>query len=244
MDVKDFLQNYPQEMIAFFGMVDGLDTPKGYLDTFYLAYLPVIVGIFSVGVGASLLVGHEEKGILDLIMAHPISRPALFWGRLLGLAVATIVILLAAWLSWIVPIGGPGLGLSWIELLRPFVPVFAVLLLFGTLALLLSFALPSARTAAMVSGALLVGNYLLIGLANMSEALQPLVRLTPFYYFQGGDAIAGLRWGWLAGLLAVSLAFAVAGWALFQRRDIRVGGERSWHLPWASRLLKRGRPTT
>jgi ABC-2 type transport system permease protein len=240
MDVTEFLQNYPQQMIDFFGMVDGMGTPKGYLDTFYLGYLPVVVGIFSIGVGASLLVGHEEKGILDLILAHPITRPGLFWGRLLGLTGATVAILLACWLSWLVPTGGPGLGLSGIELLRPFVPVFAVLMLFGSLALLLSFVLPSARMAAMLAGALLVGNYLLMGMANMSEALQPLVRLTPLYYFQGGDAIAGLNWGWLAGLLGVSLIFAVAGWALFQRRDIRVGGERSWRLPWVSRLLKRG----
>jgi hypothetical protein len=31
--------------------------------------------------------------------------------------------------------------------------------------------------------------------------------------------------------LAFGLLFSVLGWLLFQRRDIRVGGEHSWRLP-------------
>jgi ABC-2 type transport system permease protein len=122
--------------------------------------------------------------------------------------------------------------------LLSFVPLFAQLFLFGSLALLLSMLLPAGRLAGVLTGALLVANYLLLGLSNMNEELKPVVKLTPLYYYQGGLAMHGLNWTWLGGLLAVGLILAVAAWILFQRRDIRVGGERSWHMP---RLRLRGK---
>jgi ABC-2 type transport system permease protein len=230
---QELIASYPQELMAFFGDADfmAITTPKGYVGLYYFNYMTVIIGIFAVTACASLLVGHEEKGILDLVMAHPISRTALFWGRLLGYMAATVVILLVGYLSWFIPSGSSGLDLSWIELLRPFLPLFAQLLLFGTLALLLSMVLPSGRIAGMITGGLLVANYLLLGLSNLNESLKSFVEFTPLYYYQGGDAITELNWGWLAGLLAVSGVLALLAWWRFQRRDIRVGGEGGWGLP-------------
>jgi ABC-2 type transport system permease protein len=193
--------------------------------------MTVIVGIFAIGVAAGLVVGDEEKGILDLVMAHPVSRTALFAGRLFAFVAATAVILLAGWLSWVLPSGSSGMDLTWIEFLRPFLPLFAELLLFGTLALLLSMILPSVRVASMITGGLLIGNFLIIGLAGTNETLQAVVEYTPLFYYQGGEAISGLDWGWMAGLLAVSAVLALLAWQRFQRRDIRVGGEGGWRLP-------------
>ncbi|MBN1136574.1 MAG: ABC transporter permease subunit [Anaerolineae bacterium] len=235
----EFIQSYPEEMLAFFKGITELNTPKGYLDTYYFGYMTLIVGILAIGTGAGLLVGDEERGILDLVLAHPISRTVIFCARLLGLVIALAIILLVNWLGWVIPSGSVGLNLSWIEFLRPFLPLFAVLLLFGTLALLLSMLLPSGRMAGMISGALLVANFLLLGLANINEELKPVVKFTPLYYYQGGDAVTGLNWGWLGGLLAMSVLFALLAWLLFRRRDIRVGGERSWRLPSLKAALRR-----
>jgi ABC-2 type transport system permease protein len=235
----EMIAKYPQELTAFFGDMLAITTPKGYIDIYYFNYMAVIVGIFAVGVGASLVVGDEEKGILDLVMAYPVSRTAFFWGRLLGFVAATVVILLVGWLSWLIPSGSSGMELTWIELLRPFLPLFAELFLFGALALLLSMLLPSVRMTGMVTGGLLVANYLLIGLSNINQDLKSFVEFTPLYYYQGGKAITELNWGWLAGLLAVSLLFALVAWWRFQRRDIRVGGEGGWKLPSLSLLFRR-----
>jgi len=238
-NLQEFIQGYPEEMLAFFKNITELNTPAGYLDTYYFGYMTLIVGILAIGAGAGLLVSDEEKGILDLVLAHPVSRTAIFCGRLLGLVAALAIILAVNWLSWVIPSGSVGLNLSWIEFLRPFLTLFAVLLSFGTLALLLSMLLPSGRMAGMISGALLVANFLLLGLANINEELKPVVKFTPLYYYQGGDAVTGLNWGWLGGLLAVSALFALLAWLLFRRRDIRVGGERSWRLPSLKAVLQR-----
>lgn len=238
--ITELMASYPPELMAFFGdSMMAITTPIGYLDTYYFSYMPIIVGIFSAGVGAGLLAGDEEKGILDLVLSHPVSRSSLFWGRVLATVTATALILLVGWLSWAIPSGNTSLNITWGQLFQSFIPLFAELVLFTALALLLSMVLPATRMAGMLTGALLVGNFLLIGLANLNEDLKKVADLTPLHYYQGGKALEGINWEWLGGLMAVAILFTVVAWWLFQRRDIRVGGERSWHLGEWTAVLKK-----
>lgn len=232
--MEELLASYPKELWAFFGDMMNLNTPTGYFGTYYSSYIPLIVGIFAVGAAAGLLAGDEERGTLDLTLSYPVSRTSLFWGRWLAFAVATALILFIGYLGWAVTLPMTAMDVTWWALLLAFVPMWGLLLLFGALALVLSLLLPSARMASMTTGALLVANFLLVGLANLNDNLRPIMDLTPFAFFQGGDALNGLNWGWVAGLTAVALLLSAAAWLLFRRRDIRVGGERGWS--WRPRL--------
>lgn len=228
--IQEMIESYPPEMMAFFGGMTAITTPAGFMDTYYFSMMHVIAGIFAIIAGSALLAADEEKGILDLVLSHPISRSRLFWARLLALVAALGIVLLAGWLGWYLPSLRSSMDLSAVEFLRPFLPLFAILLLYGTLALLFSMLLPAARLAGAFTGTLLVANFLLIGMANLNENLQDLVRATPLYYYQGGRAALGLEWGWFLGLLAAALLPALLAWLFFLRRDIRVGGERSWRI--------------
>jgi len=227
----DNLENYPAEMLAFFPNIFDIMSPKGYMDTYFFSYMTLIVGFFAVTACANLLVGDEEKGILDLLVSYPVSRSGFFWGRLIGFLIATAIILLASWLGWLIPAGSSGLNLSVIELLQPFLPLYVVLVLFGVMALLFSMLLPAARMATGLAGGLLLVNFLFIGLANLNQDLGAIYELTPLYFYQGGAAIEGIDWGSLLGLTGITLVFALLAWLLFQRREIRVGGEGGWKLP-------------
>jgi len=237
--MQQLLESYPADLMAFFPSISEFATPIGYLDTYLFSYMPLIIGIFSIGVGAGLLVSDEEKGVLDLVLAHPVSRTSLFWGRVLGYLVTTILLLLVGWSGWLIPAENAGLDLSAIEFFLPYLPLFANLLVFGSLALLLSMVLPSVRMAGGLTGALLVGNFLLVGISNINTDLEPLYQLTPFYFTQGAKAIENMDWGALGGLLGVSAVFFLIAWWQFLRRDIRVGGEGGWQLPKIRSLLSR-----
>lgn len=231
--LEQLIQNYPKEMMAFFGAeLDNFATPSGYLSIEFFSYTPLIVGIFAVVIGSSLLVSDEENGRLDLILAHPVSRRALFWGRLAAFMAATLAITALIWVGLVVPSRWTPLDeASIVALTQPFLPLLAQLIFFGVLALLLSLLLPSRRMAAMTSGLVLVGSFLLLGLSRINTDLEPFARLTPLYYYQGGEAIEGLKMSWVVGLLVVALAFALLAWWRFERRDIRVGGEGGWGRP-------------
>jgi ABC-2 type transport system permease protein len=233
------LENYPPEMLAFFPNIMEVMTPQGYMDTYYFSYMTIILGIFAISACANLLVSDEEKGILDLLMAYPVSRSGFFWGRFVGFLIATASILLISWLGWLIPAGSSGLELSALEMLRPFLPLFVVLVLFGAMALLFSMLLPAARLATGLASGLLIVNFLLIGLANINPDLMPIYKLTPLHFYQGGAAIGGLDWGNLLGLAGISILMALLAWWRFQRREIRVGGEGGWKLPRLAILGKR-----
>ena len=239
--MDELLASYPQELWAFFGDMMELSTPQGYFGTYFSSYIPLIVGIFAAGAAAGLLAGDEERGTLDLTLAYPISRSGLFLGRWLGFAVALALVLFIGYLGWAVTLPVSTMDVTALGLLQAFAPMWAVLMLFGALSLLLSLVMPSARMASLTTGGLLVANFLLTGLSNLNEDLKPIYDLTPFAYFQGGDALNGLNWTWWLGQVAVALLLAALAWMLFQRRDIRVGGERGWS--WRPRL-SRHRPVS
>ena len=113
--MDEMLKNYPQELLAFFPSMKEFGTPIGYFDTYFSSYMPIILGIFATALCAKLIIGDEEKGTLDLIISHPISRTSLFWSRTLAFVTATFIILFASWLGWVLPAENAGLDLSMIE---------------------------------------------------------------------------------------------------------------------------------
>jgi ABC-2 type transport system permease protein len=102
--LRELFAIYPQELIAFFGNMDDLFTPSGFLHIEFFSYMPLILGIFAILTGSGLLVGDEESGVLDLVMAYPISRTVYFWGRVLAFTMAAVLILLITWLGFIIVI--------------------------------------------------------------------------------------------------------------------------------------------
>lgn len=218
---------YPPEVFAFFGDMSNLFTPGGYLHTEFYSYMPIILGFFSILAGASLLAGDEESGVLDLLMAHPVSRTSTFLGRLLAYVAATFAIFAITWLGFVIAEPATQLNLSPVELALPLLSMFSVLLLFGSLAILLSMVLPSVRLAATVSVMLLIGSFFLSSLATISEDLEQAAHLSPLNYYQGGEAVTGLNWEWFAVLIGISVVILLGALLVFNRKDIRVGGEGS-----------------
>jgi ABC-2 type transport system permease protein len=227
--LQNLLSSWPPSLMAFFGDVTKMLTAGGYLTIEFFSYMPLILGIFAVLAGSGLLAGDEENGTMDLVLAHPVSRTVLFFGRLAAFVLAIIGILALCWLGFM--IGMPWakhLGVRWDQLMLPFASLGAVLLLFGALSLLMSMVLPARRLADMVGGVVLVASYFVTSLARIDESLRAAARFSPLNYYQAGDAIEGRNGLWLAGLVGVALVFVLLAWWRFERRDIRVGGEGSW----------------
>ena len=235
------IENFPKEMMAFFGDFTEMATPQGYLGIEFFSYMPLILGIFAVMAGSGLLASDEEAGTLELVIAHPISRSALFLSRLLAFTIATASILTFIWLSFVIGKGSSSIDVTAGELALPLIELFAMLMLFGGLALLLSMLLPSRGMAAMVSGLLLVASFFITSLQRIDPNLEPLARFSPLTYYLGGDAILGLNGEWLASLFGFALLFILASWYFFQRRDLRVSGEGAWQLPGLGHLRRANR---
>jgi len=236
---QQMIASYPEEFLAFFGGdANSLLTPAGYLRMYAFSMLPIIVGIFAVIAGSGLIASDEERGRLDLIMAHPVGRSSFFFGRFLGLLGAALSIMLLGWLGFCILLGGSSLGVNWGQMATPFLSMLAQTLVYATLALLLSMILPSRNLAAMLTGAIMVASYFVSSLAFMDERLEAASQLMPYHYFQTVLSFQELNLAWLLALLGVSALMTVLAWLRFVRRDIRLSGEGSWRLPLMSRRLK------
>jgi ABC-2 type transport system permease protein len=230
--IRQLLEGSVGNLVRMFGDIDRLTTPGGFFSLAFFTYMPLVLGVFVVLAGSGLVVADEEAGILDLVLAHPISRRALFLGRLLALALATLAILVLSWLGFLVAMTWSTLDAGRWALARPYVSLAAVLAFFGALSVLLSVTLPSRRSAAMTSGMVLLLSFFLTTLARLDKGLERVARFSPLAYYQSGEAIEGLNGSWLAGLLVVAGCFAALAWWRFERRDIRVVGEGTWRWPF------------
>ena len=229
--LENLLKGFPPELMVFFGDMNDYFSPKGYINTEFFSYMPLILGIYALLMGSSMIAGDEESGRLDLVMAYPVSRTGLFFGRVLAFMIATLAVLAITYIGFIIGMRGTALDISAGEMALPFLSLYSMLLLFAALALLLSMLLPSARMAAMVSGLLLVASYFITSLARIDENLKGVAKFSPMNYYQGGEAIGGMNWGWFGGIIGFAVLFTLLAWWRFERRDIRVGGEGGWRLP-------------
>lgn len=222
------VSGYPPEMMALFGDMNDLFSPSGFLNMVFFSYMPLVAGIFSIASSAAILAGDEERGTLDLVLAHPVSRAGLFGGRLAALTLATLAILFLAWLGFVLPLAQTTLDATPIQIAWACLSLFSALMFFASLTLLLSMLLPSQRLAAMLSGVLLVASYFFTSMVRVNPELGDIERLLPLHFYQGGYAVVEMKWDWLAALLGIALLFALLAWWRFERRDVRVAGEGNW----------------
>ena len=236
---QQMIASYPPEFLAFFGGdAESLLTPTSFLRMYAFSMMPVIIGIFAVIVGSGLIVSDEEHGRLDLIMAHPVGRTSFFFGRSLGMLGATLFIMLLGWLGFCVMLGTSNLGFTWGHMAVPLLSLLIQVLVYATLALMLSLFLPSRSLAASVTGAVMIISYFTSSLAFLDERVQTISKIMPYHYFQTTLSIQELNMTWLFALLGASVVMLGIAWLRFTRRDIRLSGEGSWRLSFISRRTK------
>ena len=182
-------------------------TPEGFIALRYFAFLPVVMGIFGSVYGSGLLAADEERGILDFLMAHPVSRSQMFWGKLISFLVSLILIIGFGWFGlWLGVLKAESMNFSPLKLCLPYISVFAVTWLFACLSFALSMILPSRSAAAMISGIIVLAGYIITTLSKAIKGLETWALFSPITYFQS-NAMTGLNFNLLSVLVVASLLF-------------------------------------
>ena len=91
--------------------------------------------------------------------------------------------------------------------------------------------LPARSMASMVTGMLVVASFFITFLSEAVDELERAADFSPLTYLETSAAIEnGLNLTWFGIFIAIDLVLVLISWQLFQRRDVRVGGEGSWRL--------------
>ncbi|MEC8906068.1 MAG: ABC transporter permease subunit, partial [Verrucomicrobiota bacterium] len=232
--LRPVLENLKPLVKSFVGgdEVEEIFTPQGFIALRYFAFLPVILGIYGSVSGSGLLAADEERGILDFVLAHPVSRGQLFWGRVVAFTVSLSCIIGLGWLGlWIGVAKAESMTFSPFQLVLPYLSVFVVTWFFACFSLALSMCVPSRSSAAMISGIVVLAGYIITTLSKAIKGLESWAIFSPLTYYQS-NAMKGLEIDPFIKLFLVALLFLFLARTGFRLRDIRVAGDGGWKLPF------------
>ena len=216
------IDSLPAELVSALNY-DQITSGAGYTQgTVYGLIGFALITIAAVGWGAAAIAGDEERGTLELTLAHGVSRSQVVLERFAAIALKLVA--LVAWVSLLVAaLNEPaGLELAAEGIIAGGLALLGTGLVTATVGLLAG-ALTGRRAIAIGAGAgVAVAGYALSALGNQSADLEWLHALSPYHWAYGSSPLAeGLDVSlWLLyGVAVIALAGAVVA---FRRRDVGV----------------------
>ena len=209
-----------------FGEIQDLSDPRQFFQVEFFTWSPVLMTVFAIIAGGALLAGEESAGTLELLLSQPLTRRALFLGKLAGVAVAVVGVLALAGLGFLLT--APFVDLKGAVAAGELVVAPFSLLPFAWFALaatVLAATLTPTRgraAALMTAGAFVA--YALNITAGLVTSLAWLRFLSPYHYSDAQRVLTeGTVWWHQGALLVAALACAALALAVFERREIGVG---------------------
>ncbi len=222
---EQLLDAYPEELLSFFGIDDAqeLASPEGFVNSqLYANVVPIMLFIFTIGMGTAAAAGEEDRRTMDLLLAHPITRDRVVLDNFSAMATLSAALTATLLLVLVVSNTPAGLDMSLVGMIAANVGAWLLGLVFGSFALALGCVTGRRGLTIGVSSGLAVAAFFLYGLAPLVEALEPTQKLSPFWWYlgpkplnDGFDIMFLLMIGWIV------IAVAVALWG-FRRRDVSV----------------------
>jgi beta-exotoxin I transport system permease protein len=221
-ELERFARNAPDVLKAFTGGELDFATPIGYLEARLFALIvPVLFLIYAIGAGARAIAGEEEAGTLDLLLSLPLSRGRLVLEKAaaLGLQLGALALVLLAFV--VAAAAVVSMDVSAARIGAAVVTAYLLAVAHGALALAIGAGTGKRAMALGIAASVAVAGYLLDGLAQFVDALEPWRVLSPFDW-AGEPLRNGLGAGTVA-LAVAAVAGAAAAFPLFARRDVAVG---------------------
>lgn len=218
------LEAYPPALKEALHMED-LSRPETYLGaTVFGLLVPILLAVMAISAGMKAIAGDEEAGTLDLVAAQPVGRVSLALQRF-GAIVVTVVMLAAVVGLVIIGLRGPAQfpEVSAANIAATAFQLALFGLLFGSLAYAVG-AWTGRKVFALAAGATIaVLGYLANSFLPQIEGLQWTEKLSPFYWYLGGDPLVnGLDWAGIGLLAGFSAVLVALGTWRFSRRDLAV----------------------
>jgi beta-exotoxin I transport system permease protein len=213
------LDSYPDAIKEAF-RIETFDTPAQFVNgEMFSLIVPLAIGFFAIRAVSRPIAGYEENHWLDVVLAAPVRRRAIAGGAFAATAISVAAIL--AVMSALIWVAGQifGAEIAVGDLAAALVGTWAFGLFFAGFALVACGRLSSWTSVTALSVGLLVTMYVVDVASRVADALEPAGYATAFHYY-GSPLIDGLDAGH-AGLAAFGVLLALAGAALFERRDVR-----------------------
>ena len=219
------LEKMPKAIGAFFSDNASLISQPGFLSgRVYYLLLPLLLIIFAIKLGGSLIAQEERRGTLELLLARPIGRTRLLLSKLSVFVVGMTLVGAIAAIIGVVSLR-PG-GFDQISIAGVVLATLSAVLLssiFGMLAFTLSaLGKPLSRAAGSIAALLAFASYLTASLESLTKWVEWPARAMPYHYFHPNVLLETGSGGYkaMAGYAAILLVLCIVAIIGFRRRDI------------------------
>ena len=223
-DLQRLVNSMPAAMKAFSGDLSAFTSAPGYLqgELFALA-LPVLLVVYAIGRGSDAIAGEEERGLLEMTLAEPISRVRVALEKAGALFLGIVALGIVAFVSIAAGAAAVSMSLSATRLLIAVTGTVVFGFTMGALALAIGGLTGRKAIATGVPTGLVVVAWLLEGIARLTRTVEWALPLSPFHHYTVGAQLTGIAepWRLLVLLAAAVVLVAVAAWGL-ERRDVGV----------------------
>lgn len=223
---ENLFESFPEELLSVFGVEDAasLVTATGLVNSrLYSGIGPIILAVLGISIGTAAIVGEEDRGTLDLLLAQPVTRTQIIVEKAVAAAVLIGVVVVALFLTLSVLNPVVDLGFAFTGLLAANLALGMFAMLFCLLAMAVGAVTGNRQLTVGVSAAVVGVTFFVNGLAPLVDQTTWLQKLTPFYWLQNPNPLAN---GFDAASILIFLGAGavLCGLAIwgFDRRDIAV----------------------
>ncbi|WGD36522.1 ABC transporter permease subunit [Lysinibacter sp. HNR] len=219
--MQQLIHQLPSELVNTLGY-NNIFTGSGYAQTTFFGLMGFLLfSIAGIGWGTASIAGDEERGTLELTLAHGVSRTQLVLER-----VASIVVRIGALglvtLATVLILNGPSnLKLSAGNVLSGVIALCGVALLFACASLAVG-ATSGRRTWALLGGTFVaVVGYVFNAVGNQTQSVEWLKSFSPYSWaFRNQPLTNGWDLGGLALIYGGGILLVLVAVITFNRRDV------------------------
>lgn len=216
-------EQLPQAARQLFSDTGDFFSPIGYLSSqiFYLM-LPLLLGFLAISAGTSLVGREEREGMIEMLLARPISRAKLILGKAIaGLAILALVGFVSTAVTAIMcQLVDINVGL--VNVFKAGLVATIMAASFGAIAFMITMLGRGARAASVgVASFVALGGYILVSLAGTVTWLRWPAKFFPFNYYHASELLQGTYdWANLLYFSALIGGCGIISWLAFRRRDL------------------------
>jgi len=222
--ITDALNHLPAGVLTAFGLQD-FGSPAGYLRAnLYEIFVPILLIAAAVTFVSGQTASEESAGRLEIYLAQPVSRWAIYLGRALAALIGLLAVTAILTIAQLVCDSVVSLPIELGHLLATIAMSACVATLFGSLAFAIACARPRPSVVIAAGIELGVASYLVVALFSFSTVLQPWSQLSPWSWAFAGNPLEHATELWrFAALVTPSILLVMIGLRVVGQRDIAAG---------------------
>ena len=224
--VTEFYSTIPESFrVAFNFQLNQWDNVLGFYVTYFVYYVPIIAGCYSIILGTKLLSKEEQNKTAEFLLSRPVSRDQIISSKLIAFFIHILVINLLAFLTGLF---GCGIVSDWDFNLKSLIILhtygYLMCLFFGFLGFFITVLMKRAKAIVGIGIGIVLGTYFFDMMIRISDNVQFLLYLTPFKYInlEAHSQDYGFDAWRLIFFLGTSGILIILSYVFYKKKDILV----------------------